>query len=484
MEMRSKTLLLLILSFIYPQQESYSYWNSLATHVTVEVPLADDNSLIGGRVQVKVSIDNGRNYTDLGEQFLIEKDDIDEIKQLSVPAQVFESISGFKEGVKAQFIAKLWDKAGNSRIGSVSDSILLIDQTPPELMNLEIKSSNELDKNKAIPEDSITFNIITNESISKPLFIIDGETYDGAVGIDKSWMLVYPASEASDGLIEYEITYTDIAGNPGKPITKSGDEISITKDGTLPKLSQVSVSTSNNFDSSLAIESDTVFLNFKASEALRDITIMLNYNQAKLFKDKDLAFSFYHVFTSSDSQGVIPLMIDFRDMAGNIGETIVKTNDNSQVTLDMNPPEEFQVEKVGLILNEETNIKTKSNVNRKNKKSIQNQELSIITLSVVGTLGIFFLIYSICWFKIFNKAGEAGWKALIPFFNLFIFTKIAKKPIWWLIIYLILPLGYIFSSLQISKLFGKNITFSIGLIVLPIIFYPILAFGKTNFISK
>ena len=482
--MRSKALLLLIFSFIYSQQGSYNYWNSLATHVTVEVPLADDNSLVGGRIQVKVSIDDGKNYIDLGEQFFIDEDDIDEKKELSISAQIFESISGFEEGVKAQFIAKLWDKAGNSIIGSVSDSILFIDQTPPELVDLEIKSSNELDKNKAIPEDSITFNIITNESISKPLFTIDGEIYDGAVGIDKSWMLVYPASEASDGLIEYEISYSDIAGNPGESITNSVNQISITKDGTLPKLSQIFVSTSNKFDSSLAIESDTVFLNFKASEALRDITVMLNYNQAKLFKDENLAFSFYHVFTSSDSQGVIPVMIDYRDMAGNIGETIDETSDNSQVILDMNPPDQFQVEKVGLILSDGVNTKAKSIRSKKNKKTSQNQELSVIILSVIGILVISLLIYWVSWFKIFSKSGEAGWKAFIPILNLFIFTKIAKKPIWWLIIYLILPLGYILSSLQLSRLFGKNIIFAIGLILLPIIFYPLLAFGKSNFISK
>ena len=482
--MRILTPLLLVLSFIHSQEESYNYWNSLATHVTVAIPLANDNSLVGGRVQVKVSVDNGRNYLDLGEQFSISENDIDEIKEVSISAQIFESIPGFKEGLKAQFIAKLWDRAGNNIIGSVSDSILLIDQTPPELMNLKIRTSNELDKNKAIPEDSITFNIITNESISKPLFIIDGETYDGAVGIDKSWMLVYPASDASDGLIEYEISYSDIAGNPGEPITKSVNQISITKDGTLPKLSQISVSTSNKFDSSLAIESDTVFLNFKASEALRDITVMLNYNQAKLFKDKDLAFSFYHVFTSSDSQGVIPVMIDYRDMAGNIGETINETSDNSQVILDMNPPDQFQVEKVGLILSDGVNTKAKSIRSKKNKKTSQNQELSIIILCVIGILVISFLIYWVSWFKIFSKSGEAGWKAFIPILNLFIFTKIAKKPIWWLIIYLILPLGYILSSLQLSRLFGKNIIFAIGLILLPIIFYPLLAFGKSNFISK
>ena len=34
--------------------------------------------------------------------------------------------------------------------------------------------------------------------------------------------------------------------------------------------------------------------------------------------------------------------------------------------------------------------------------------------------------------------------------------------------------------LQISKVFGKKIIFAIGLIFIPFIFYPILAFGKSQ----
>jgi hypothetical protein len=55
-----------------------------------------------------------------------------------------------------------------------------------------------------------------------------------------------------------------------------------------------------------------------------------------------------------------------------------------------------------------------------------------------------------------------------------------QKPIWWFAIYLILPVGYIFASLQISKVFGKKIIFAIGLIFIPFVFYPILAFGKSQ----
>ena len=66
-------------------------------------------------------------------------------------------------------------------------------------------------------------------------------------------------------------------------------------------------------------------------------------------------------------------------------------------------------------------------------------------------MGLTLILVSVSWFKIFSKAGQAGWKALVPFFNIFIYTKIVNKPIWWFIIYLIIPIGYILSAFEVSK---------------------------------
>ena len=35
--------------------------------------------------------------------------------------------------------------------------------------------------------------------------------------------------------------------------------------------------------------------------------------------------------------------------------------------------------------------------------------------------------------KIFEKAGERGWKALIPFYNMYAWLKVLQRPAWWLI---------------------------------------------------
>jgi signal peptidase I len=44
-------------------------------------------------------------------------------------------------------------------------------------------------------------------------------------------------------------------------------------------------------------------------------------------------------------------------------------------------------------------------------------------------------------YKIFEKAGEKGWKALIPGYNFYVWLKILGKPWWWLILILIPTVG-------------------------------------------
>ncbi len=482
--MKYLLVLIIISRIIFSQEITPRHWNSLSTHVKVGVPLVDDASLIGGRLQVKASYDGGSSFSDLGEKFIIEKGDLDGIKQVSIPAEIFENMPEFEEGKKVQFIAQLWDRAGNTITGLVSDSILVIDQVLPNLVTLEVNSSNEFDSNLAMPGDTIVFKITTNEPIASPIFIINEESYDGSVGLDKSWMLVYPADEADDGELYFEINYFDLAGNPGATITEKDNEISIIKDGTVPELDSIGLFTSNPYDSLLAIKGDTVFLSFKSTEIIRDIEIYLNSNQALLKMDDSLIYLFYHEFTESDSEGIIPISIEYKDLAGNIGEVVDETTDDSEVTYDMTPPSEFRVEMVGSLQESEIKDSNLEGKDIQDKSKKKKKGLSLILITTLSILGFTIFVVWVSWYKIYVKLGESGWKALIPLFNIFIFTKLVDKPVWWFIIYLIFPVGHILYGLQIGKLFGKNLIFIIGLIILPLVFYPIIAFGKAEQVSK
>ncbi len=103
-------------------------------------------------------------------------------------------------------------------------------------------------------------------------------------------------------------------------------------------------------------------------------------------------------------------------------------------------------------------------------------------IGIVGMLiGLAFIVLMIAsaW-KIFTKAGQPGWAAIIPIYNVIVLLKIIGKPWWWIIGLLIPFVNFVVMILMavgLAKVFGKGIGFAIGLILLSFIFYPMLAFG-------
>jgi hypothetical protein len=92
----------------------------------------------------------------------------------------------------------------------------------------------------------------------------------------------------------------------------------------------------------------------------------------------------------------------------------------------------------------------------------------------------------IVFWKIFTKAGQPGWACLIPIYNYLIILKIAGKPWWWLLLMLIPIVNIVLAIIvlnNLSKSFGHGAGFTVGLLFLGIIFYPILAFGSSKYIG-
>ena len=72
----------------------------------------------------------------------------------------------------------------------------------------------------------------------------------------------------------------------------------------------------------------------------------------------------------------------------------------------------------------------------------------VVYMAFIFALVIFFLI---CEWKIFVKAGEPGWAALIPFYNVWVLVKIScNNNVLWFILFLIgatSPVAAIISSI-------------------------------------
>ena len=112
------------------------------------------------------------------------------------------------------------------------------------------------------------------------------------------------------------------------------------------------------------------------------------------------------------------------------------------------------------------------------------------TVGILIGLGIFFLVLLVLMivslWKIFEKAGEEGWKAIIPVYSGVVMLKIIGKPTWWIILLLIPYVNIVFGIWTInllSKSFGKNEGFTALLIFFGFIFFPIMAFSDMKYIG-
>ncbi len=113
-----------------------------------------------------------------------------------------------------------------------------------------------------------------------------------------------------------------------------------------------------------------------------------------------------------------------------------------------------------------------------------------ITMAFVLGLVITILKIVATW-KIFTKAGQAGWKSLIPIYSTVILYKVAGiSPLWilsCLVIWVpilgpLFVLGVsIYAMLNLSRAFGKEDAFTVGLILFNTIFMMILGFGKSDY---
>ena len=88
------------------------------------------------------------------------------------------------------------------------------------------------------------------------------------------------------------------------------------------------------------------------------------------------------------------------------------------------------------------------------------------------------------WWMMFEKAGEAGWKSIIPIYNIIVLLKIVGREWWWVLLMLIPFVGFviwIIVALDLAKVFGRGTGFAIGLIFLTPIFALILGFGDATY---
>ncbi len=119
--------------------------------------------------------------------------------------------------------------------------------------------------------------------------------------------------------------------------------------------------------------------------------------------------------------------------------------------------------------------------------------LICLAIAVVTIIGMW---------KVFTKAGEEGWKSIIPVYNIYTLCKIIGVSPWWILIVfgagvlsaipilgILIGLAEMVATVYFGILvakstanaFGKDTGFAVGLYFLGPIFYRILGFGKDTY---
>ncbi len=115
---------------------------------------------------------------------------------------------------------------------------------------------------------------------------------------------------------------------------------------------------------------------------------------------------------------------------------------------------------------------------------MQSDNMESMVVMVI-TMGAVLLMIASIW-RIFSKAGEAGWKCLIPIYGAFVMQRILGRP-WWWVLWLCVPglnlIPAIIESFDLAKVFGKGAGYGLGLLFLGPIFMIMLAFGSATYVG-
>ncbi|MBN2481885.1 MAG: DUF4199 family protein [Bacteroidales bacterium] len=114
-------------------------------------------------------------------------------------------------------------------------------------------------------------------------------------------------------------------------------------------------------------------------------------------------------------------------------------------------------------------------------------QITTLSLSILFQILVLFALITLeAQWKIYKKAGKPGWASIIPFYNIIVLMEIIEKPVWWFIL-LLIPFVNIVMAIWVTNLlakkFGKDESFTIGLIFLPFIFYPLLGLSRARYIA-
>ncbi len=129
--------------------------------------------------------------------------------------------------------------------------------------------------------------------------------------------------------------------------------------------------------------------------------------------------------------------------------------------------------------------------------AVTNKEIWMLLQDTTTDTAVFFtstafLVLGLAWlvlvlvagWKMYTKAAQPGWVAIIPFLNVFGLLKIVHRPMWWFLLFLIPFVNivvFVVVMNDLSRAFGRGLGTTLLLIFLTPIGYLVLGFGDDSY---
>lgn len=118
----------------------------------------------------------------------------------------------------------------------------------------------------------------------------------------------------------------------------------------------------------------------------------------------------------------------------------------------------------------------------------ETSDASGAVFTVAFLIGYFAVLvfYTAALWKVFTKAHQPGWHAVVPILSTYTLIKVAGRPGWWLWLMFIPCVSFVVLAIVLFDLadsFGRSPWFGAGLALLTPIFLPIVAFGSSAYLS-
>ncbi|HIA93984.1 MAG TPA: LamG domain-containing protein, partial [Candidatus Marinimicrobia bacterium] len=318
-------------------------WNSTNTGLDVTVPVESDTTLKNGWIQVWTKVGNNA-FEKLGDSTTIANSDVGTDKVISFTSEQVEAITGFAEEDTLTVKAIMSDRPGNETEGSESINQLVIDQVLPNVVNSHIESDNA-DSTKAKVDDNVTITFQVDELIQSPTMTISGGSGTVTDLGSFNWSGTYTMQETDDeGVVSFTVDeIIDVRGNPADGFTSTSDESQVVYDRTKPELNSVQLATNNSWNQYWAKENDYGRIYTNSSEDLLTLACTFNGNVTTDHWYSAHEFDLGYTFSSTDTDGLVVYEIAFVDSAGNLGDTVRASTNNTFIVFDKTPPANFTV---------------------------------------------------------------------------------------------------------------------------------------------